>query len=69
MRACRMTCPHRLSFTERSDLHDFLVLVGAGIVIEKAYQDGGELIRSQGIRVESLARIKSMSVENGIEFC
>ena len=44
-------------------------VVGAGIVIEKAYQDGGELIRSHGIRVESLARIKSMSVENGIEFC
>ena len=44
-------------------------VVGAGIVIEKAYQNGGELIRSQGIRVESLARIKSMSVENGIEFC
>ena len=44
-------------------------LVGCGIVIEKAYQPGGDLIRSQGIRVESLARIKSMSVENGIEFC
>ena len=44
-------------------------LVGCGIVIEKAYQPGGELIRSKGIRVESLARIKSMSVENGIEFC
>lgn len=44
-------------------------LVGCGIVIEKAYQPGGELIRSQGIRVESLARIKSMSMENGIEFC
>ena len=44
-------------------------LVGAGIVIEKAFQPGGELLRSQGIRVESLARIRSMSVENGIEFC
>lgn len=42
--------------------------VGAGIVIEKAYQEGGELIRNAGIRVESLARIKSMSVENGVEF-
>ena len=29
----------------------------------------GELIRSRGVRVESRARIKSMSVENGIEFC
>ena len=44
-------------------------LVGCGIVIEKAYQPGGELIRSQGVRVESLARVKSMSVKNGIEFC
>ena len=44
-------------------------LVGAGIVIEKAFQPGGALIRSQGIRVESLARIKSMSEEAGVEFC
>ena len=43
--------------------------VGAGIVIEKAYQPGGDMIRSKGIRVESLARIESMSVENGIKFC
>lgn len=43
-------------------------LVGAGIAIEKAFQPGGELLRNQGIRVESLARIKSMSSE-GIEFC
>lgn len=45
------------------------VTAGAGIVIEKAYQEGGKIIRDMGIRVESLARIKSMSVENGIEFC
>ena len=44
-------------------------IVGCGTVIEKAYQPGGEMIRSKGIRVESLARIRSMSVENGIEFC
>ena len=44
-------------------------VVGAGIAIEKAYQPGGELIRSRGIRVESLARIKSMSESGGIEFC
>lgn len=43
-------------------------LVGCGIVIEKAFQPGGELIRSRGIRVESLARIESMSVEKGIKF-
>lgn len=44
-------------------------IVGAGIAIEKAFQPGGEMIRKQGIRVESLARIKSMSENDGIEFC
>ena len=44
-------------------------VVGAGIVIEKAYQNGGALIRSMGVRVESLAKIASMSVEDGIAFC
>lgn len=29
--------------------------VGVGIVIEKGFQDGGKLLRDQGIRVESLA--------------
>ena len=42
-------------------------LVGAGIAIEKAFQPGGALLRSQGMRVESLARIRSMGPE-GIEF-
>lgn len=36
-------------------------LVGAGIVIEKGFQPGGEKIRSRGIKVESLAIIDSMS--------
>jgi xanthine phosphoribosyltransferase len=44
-------------------------LVGAGIAIEKAFQPGGEMIRSRGIRVESLARIKSMGDDGSIEFC
>ena len=44
-------------------------LVGAGIVIEKAFQPGGERIRGQGIRVESLARIANMSEETGVVFC
>lgn len=42
---------------------------GAGIVIEKAYQGGGNLVRDMGIRVESLAKIKSISKKNGIVFC
>ena len=42
--------------------------VGAGIAIEKAYQDGGSIVRGTGLRVESLARIASMSVEDGVTF-
>lgn len=42
--------------------------VGCGIVIEKAYQGGGDAIRRTGIRVESLARIASMNVRDGITF-
>ena len=44
-------------------------LAGCGIVIEKAYQGGGNELREKGIRVESLAKIESMSVEDGIRFC
>ncbi len=44
-------------------------IVGAGVFVEKVYQGGGDEIRARGVRVESLARIKSMSVEKGIEFC
>ena len=42
---------------------------GAGIVIEKAYQGGGNLVRDMGVRVESLAKIKSISEKDGIVFC
>ena len=38
-------------------------LVGAGIVIEKGFQGGGDLVRNNGIRLESLAVIESM--DNG----
>ena len=45
-------------------------IVGAGIIVEKAYQGGGDIIRNEyGVRVESLAKIESMSVEGGIKFC
>ena len=43
-------------------------LVGAGIVIEKAFQPGGERLRSHGIQIESLARVKSMDETTGVEF-
>lgn len=44
-------------------------VAGIGIVIEKAYQNGGKALREKGIRVESLARIASMDPEDGITFC
>ncbi len=44
-------------------------ICGAGIVIEKAFQDGGKLIRQKGIRVESLARVESMTDDGKITFC
>lgn len=40
-------------------------LVGAGIVIEKGFQQGGDLLRSQGIRIESLAVVESMNEKTG----
>lgn len=42
---------------------------GIGIVIEKGFQNGGEMIRSMGVRLESLAIVDSMNAEDGsIEF-
>ena len=40
-------------------------LVGAGIVIEKGFQDGGQRLREKGIRVESLAIVDSMDDKTG----
>ncbi len=40
-------------------------LVGAGIVIEKGFQEGGRLIRSRGVHVESLAIVDSMDDKTG----
>ena len=36
-------------------------LEGAGIVIEKGFQQGGQQIRDMGVRLESLAIIDSMT--------
>ena len=38
-------------------------VVGIGIAIEKGFQDGGEKIRKQGYRLESLAIVDSMDAE------
>jgi xanthine phosphoribosyltransferase len=43
-------------------------LVGAGIVIEKGFQNGGKRFREKNIRLESLAIIDSMDPETGIVF-
>ncbi|MDR0924981.1 MAG: xanthine phosphoribosyltransferase [Hungatella sp.] len=40
-------------------------LVGAGIVIEKGFQPGGDRLRAEGIRVESLAIVESMNETTG----
>lgn len=40
-------------------------LVGCGIAIEKGFQPGGKAVRDLGIRVESLAVIKSMNSDDG----
>ena len=38
---------------------------GIGIAVEKGFQKGGDLIRSRGIRLESLAIVESMDAETG----
>ena len=43
-------------------------VVGAGILIEKSFQNGGDKLRAKGVRIESLARVESMSVEDGVRF-
>ena len=43
-------------------------LVGAGVVIEKGFQDGGKRIREAGIDLRSLAILEEMDVTTGIRF-
>ena len=40
-------------------------LAGCGAVIEKGYQHGGDKLREEGIKVESLAIIESMNADTG----
>ena len=44
-------------------------VVGAGIAVEKAFQGGGDKLRAEGMRIESLAKIESMTDEGEITFC
>ncbi|MBR2342832.1 MAG: xanthine phosphoribosyltransferase [Clostridia bacterium] len=54
-----------IAITERAGA----TVVGAGIAVEKVFQEGGNDIRARGYRIESLAKISSISAENGIKFC
>lgn len=40
-------------------------VAGCGIIIEKGFQQGGDILRSKGIRVESLAVVDTMNAETG----
>lgn len=42
--------------------------VGAGILVEKAFQEGRGLLEKAGIRVESLARVAGMDECSGVTF-
>ena len=42
--------------------------VGAAVAIEKVFQGGGDALRAEGLRVESLARVSAMS-DTGLSFC
>ncbi len=43
-------------------------LCGCGIAIEKGFQEGGKLLRGMGLKLESLAIIKSIGEDNSLEF-
>lgn len=44
-------------------------IAGAGIAVEKHFQGGGDKLRAEGYRIESLAKIESMSPKTGVTFC
>ena len=61
-----------MSELKRTQLYDTHVaagaeLVGIGCAVEKGFQGGGDRLRTQGVRVESLAIIEEMS-DDGIRF-
>ena len=44
-------------------------VVGAAIAVEKEFQGGGNKLRAEGMRVESLAKIRYMDDEGNLRFC
>ena len=43
-------------------------VIGAGIAIEKGFQEGGTLLREKGLRVESLAIVDEMTEDGTVVF-
>lgn len=43
-------------------------VVGAGVAVEKAFQGGGDKLRAEGLRIESLAKIEAMTDGGEIRF-
>lgn len=43
-------------------------VVGAGIAVEKGFQDGGRIVRDMGVRVESLAIVEEMREDGTLTF-
>jgi xanthine phosphoribosyltransferase len=43
-------------------------LAGVGIAIEKGFQEGGRLLRAEGVKLESLAIIRAIGEDGEIEF-
>lgn len=43
-------------------------VVGAGIAIEKGFQEGGQMLRERGVHIESLAIVESMDEDGTITF-
>ena len=54
---------------EGEGINKVLTIEASGIAIEKAFQGGGDQLRAQGLRIESLAKVASMDDEGHISFC
>ncbi|NFA48314.1 xanthine phosphoribosyltransferase, partial [Pediococcus acidilactici] len=43
-------------------------VVGVGIVIEKTFQKGSQIIKDRNVQLESLAKIKALTDDGQVEF-
>ena len=46
-----------IELIEQANAH----LVGCAVAIEKCFQDGGDRLRADGVRIEALAAVESMT--------